>query len=73
MYKTSNYLFATYLQTKECGEINIQKVEKIRPGRAYFYFNITSDQAEEYKLKFHSSICLEFEELRKKTISLAFD
>jgi hypothetical protein len=73
MYKTSNYLFATYLQTEECGKIDIKKVEKIKPGRAYFYFDITSDQAEEYKLKFHKSICLEFEEKRKKTISLAFD
>jgi len=73
MYKTTNYLFATFLQTKACGELKIVKVEKLQPGRAVFHFDITNDEAEEYKLKFHKSCCLDFEKKRKDTISLAHD
>jgi len=72
MFYTVNYLFATYLQTKEAGSHKISKVEKLRPGKAKFYFEITPDQAEQLQFNFHQSICSEFESLRKQTINLAY-
>jgi len=71
-YVTVNYLFATYLQTSEAGSLKIQKVEKIRDGKAKFYFDITEKNAADLKLKWHNSVCSEFERLRKLTIDLAF-
>jgi len=73
VYYTVNYLLAAYLQTEECGNIEIAKTEKIKNGRAKFYFNITPEEAEKFKVQFHDSICYEFESKRKKTISLAYD
>ena len=73
MYKTTNYLFAAYLQTKEGGGRKINKVERIKPGRAIFFFDIDDEVAQGLKVKFHESVCYEFEETRKKTISLAYD
>ena len=72
MYYTVNYLFATYLQTQEGGGHKIVKVEKVKPGKARFHFNITFEHAEEVKLKFHRSCCSEFEKTRKSTIDLAY-
>lgn len=69
---TVNYLFATYLQTREGGSHRIEKVEKVRPGKAKFYFNISDDEAEAIQLRFHESVCSEFEQLRKKTIDLTY-
>ena len=69
MYNTANYLFATYLQINN---YTIKKVEKIRPGKANFYFEITEEEAEELKMKFHSSCCMQFERIRKNTIELAY-
>jgi hypothetical protein len=69
---TVNYLLATYLQTKEGGGHKIVKVEKIKPGKAKFFFNISSDEAERMQLKFHSSCCAEFEAIRKSTIDLGY-
>ena len=69
---TVNYLFATYLQTKEGGGRKIVKIEKIRPGKARFYFDITASEAEQIQVKFHNSSCSEFEALRKSTIDLAY-
>jgi len=71
-FHTVNYLFATYLQTKEGGSHRIAKVEKMRPGKAKFHFELTPSQAEDLQLKFHNSICAEFEQLRKTTIDLAY-
>lgn len=72
MWCTVNYLLAAYVQTGEAGGHKLVKVEKVRPGKAEFYFDITEEQAEEIKFKYHSSICSEFEAIRKKTISLAY-
>lgn len=72
MWFTVNYLLATYLQTKEGGNHKIERVEKVKPGKAKFFFNITSEEAEKAQLKFHSSSCAEFEAIRKSTIDLAY-
>lgn len=72
MYSTVNYLFATYLQTKEGGGHKITKVEKLRPGKAKFYFEIKPEDAENLQMRFHQSVCSEFESLRKATIDLAY-
>jgi hypothetical protein len=72
MYDTVNYLFAAYLQTREGGGHKIAKVEKIRPGKAKFYFDIQPAEAEALQLRFHNSICAEFEQMRKQTINLAY-
>jgi len=72
MHYTVNYLFAAYLQTQEGGGHKILKVEKVRPGKAKFYFKISSEQAEKIQLKFHNSIASEFERIRKLTIDLAY-
>jgi hypothetical protein len=69
---TVNYLLATFLQTREGGGYKIERVEKLKPGRARFYFNITSEEAEKRQLQFHSSSCAEFEAIRKNTIDLCF-
>ena len=69
MYNTANYLFAAYLQTQNFA---IKRVEKLRPGKANFYFDITEEKAEELKMKFHSSCCMNFERIRKNTIELAY-
>lgn len=73
MFNTTNYLFAAYLQTEEGGRHRIQKVERLRPGRAKFHFDIDKVEAEELNLKFRNSCCCEFESARKNTIGLAFD
>jgi len=72
MYQTVNYLLAAYLQTREGGGHKILKVEKVRPGKARFFFEITLEQAEKIQLQFHHSICSEFETKRKHTINLAY-
>jgi hypothetical protein len=72
MFATVNYLFAAYLQTKEGGGYKIAKIEKIRPGKAKFYFEISDAEAEERQLAFHKSSCSEFEAMRKATINLAY-
>lgn len=72
MFSTVNYLFATYLQTSEGGRHKIAKMEKIRPGKARFYFDVSPEKADEIQIKFHNSICSEFEQTRKATIDLAF-
>lgn len=72
MYATVNYLFAAYLQTTEAGGHKIVKVERIRKGKAKFFFDLTEERAEELKLKFHLSVCSEFERFRKLTIDLAY-
>jgi hypothetical protein len=72
MFFTVNYLLATYLQTKEGGGHKIARVEKLKPGKAKFFFNITSEEAEKMQLKFHDSCCAEFEATRKSTIDLAY-
>ncbi len=72
MWSTVNYLLATYLQTKEGGGHKIVKVEKIRPGKARFCFDIKPEDAEAAQMRFHSSSCSEFESLRKATIDLAY-
>jgi hypothetical protein len=72
MFKTVNYLFATYLQTAEAGGNKIKEVKKLRPGKAEFYFDIEDKDAKELQLKFHESSCSEFERLRKQTIDLAY-
>ena len=69
---TVNYLFATYLQTKEGGAAKIVKIEKIRPGKARFFFDMSHADAEQAQIKFHNSSCSEFESLRKSTIDLAY-
>ena len=73
MYRTSNYLFATYLQTSECGNKKIEKVEVTKPGRAFFSFNIEEGEVEKYKMQFNDSVCYEFENKRKQTIGLTYD
>lgn len=72
MWHTVNYLLAAYIQTSEGGAHKLVKVEKIRMGKAKFYFDLTEEQAELIQLKFHGSICSEFESLRKKTIDLCY-
>jgi len=72
MFYTVNYLFAAYLQTEDGGGHKIKKVEKVRIGKARFYFDITPEMGEELKMKFHNSCCMEFETIRKSTISLAY-
>lgn len=72
MYATVNYLLATYLQTKEGGGHKIKTVEKIRPGKARFHFEINAEEAEKIQMRFHESSCSEFESLRKQTIDLAY-
>ena len=72
MFNTVNYLFASYLQTKEAGGHKIVKIEKLRPGKARFYFEITPAEAERLQMSFHQSVCSEFEALRKATIDLAY-
>ncbi len=72
MYYTVNYLFAAFLQTKAGGGHRIQKVEKVRPGKAKFYFDLTKEEVDGWQLKFHNSCCMEFEATRKKTIDLAY-
>ena len=69
---TVNYLFAAYLQTKEAGGHKIAKVEKVKPGKAKFYFNISEDEAKKLQLNFHNSSCSEFEQIRKLTIDLCY-
>jgi hypothetical protein len=71
-YWTVNYLFATYLQTGEAGGNKIVKIEKLRPGKARFHFDITKEEAERLQLQFHNSVYVEFERLRKQTIDLAY-
>ena len=72
MYSTVNYLLATYMQTKEGGGHKIVKIEKIRPGKARFFFDVNPNDAESLQMRFHSSTCSEFESLRKQTIDLAY-
>ena len=72
MWFTVNYLFAAFLQTKEGGCNKIVKVEKVRPGKARFYFDLTPPQSEELQMKFHNSSCSEFERIRKDTIDLCY-
>ena len=72
MYYTVNYLLAAYYQTAEGGSNAIDHVEKINPGRAKFYFNITKEEAEKIKFKFHNSCCIRFEQIRQNTIDLAY-
>ena len=71
-YVTVNYLFASYLQTSEAGSHKIQRVEKIRAGKAKFFFNLTEEEASGLKLQWTNSICAEFERMRKLTIDLAY-
>jgi hypothetical protein len=72
LWFTVNYLLATYLQTREGGDHKVHHVEKIRPGKAKFFFEVTREQAEEIQLRFHNSVCSEFEAKRKVTIDLAY-
>jgi hypothetical protein len=72
MFSTVNYLFATYLQTKEGGGLKIAKIEKLRPGKARFFFDIKPEEAEILQMRFHQSVCSEFESIRKSTIDLAY-
>jgi len=72
VYYTVNYLFASYLQTVGGGSHKVARVEKIRPGKAKFYFDISLEKANEIQLRFHNSCCCEFEKVRKLTIDLAY-
>jgi hypothetical protein len=72
LFETVNYLFAAYLQTNEGGRHKVVKVEKLRPGKAKFFFELTPEQAEDLQFKFHQSICLEFEQKRRATMDLAY-
>lgn len=72
LYCTVNYLFAAYLQTKEAGEKRMIRFEKVRAGKAKFFFELSDKEAERLKLQFHHSICFEFERLRKATIDLSY-
>lgn len=72
MFFTVNYLFASYLQTREAGSHKIDRVEKVRPGKAKFYFDITDEDAVKLQLQYHNSICSEFEKFRRSTIDLAY-
>jgi hypothetical protein len=67
-----NYLFASYLQTKEAGSHKIDRVEKVRPGKAKFYFKLSEEEASKLQLQYHNSVCSEFEKVRKATIDLAY-
>jgi len=69
---TVNYLFAAYLQTKEAGSYRIKRVEKVRAGKAKFFFDLSDKKAEDLKLQWHHSACSEFERVRKYTIDLAY-
>ena len=71
-YHIVNYLFAAYLQTRDGGGHKILRVEKVRPGKAKFYFEISHEQAEKIQLQFHNRIASEFEQIRKQTIDLAY-
>ena len=71
-YVTVNYLFASYLQTSEAGSLKIQRVEKVRNGKAKFFFDISDEDAADLKLKWTNSVCSEFERVRKLTIDLAY-
>jgi hypothetical protein len=71
-YVTVNYLFAAYLQTSEAGNHKIVRVEKIKPGKAKFFFSITEDQVIELKFRFNESVCSEFERCRRHTIDLSY-
>jgi len=72
MFTTVNYLFAAYLQTKEAGAHKIAKIEKLRPGKARFYFEISKEESDRLQMQYHQSSCAEFEALRKNTIDLAY-
>lgn len=72
MYYTVNYLFAAYLQTKTGGEYAISRVEKVSVGKAKYFFDITSDEAEKRKFEFSQSDFLRFEQIRRSTIDLAY-
>jgi len=72
MFATVNYLFATYLQTKEAGGHKIVKIEKLRPGKARFFFELSQEESTRLQMQFHQSVCSEFEALRKATIDLAY-
>lgn len=72
MFQTVNYLFAAYLQTIDGGDHKIANVNKIKPGKAEFFFDISDEEAEGLKLKFHESCCIKFEQIRKNTIDLAY-
>jgi len=69
---TVNYLLATYLQTKEGGSHKISRIEKLKPGKAKFYFDLSQEAAEEIQLRYHNSSCAEFEQVRKLTIDLTY-
>lgn len=69
---TVNYLFASYLQTKEAGGHKISRIEKLKPGKARFYFSVTKEQAEVLQVQYHNSVCSEFESIRKATIDLCY-
>lgn len=71
-YYTVNYLFATYLQHPAGGSHRVTRVEKVRPGKARFYFDLDRKVAEELALQFHDSPLMQFETLRKHTIDLAY-
>ena len=72
MFETVNYLFAAFLQTKDGGSHRVVRVEKLRPGKAKFYFDITPAEAEELQFRFHQSAALEFENKRRATMDLAY-
>lgn len=72
LYWTVNYLFAAYLQTREAGGNKIARVEKIKPGKAKYFFDISPDLAEKHQLAYHQSVCSEFESIRKATIDLSY-
>jgi hypothetical protein len=72
VFETVNYLFAAYLQTQEGGSHQIKRVEKLRPGKAKFFFDISPEQIEALQLKFNQSVCLEFENKRRATMDLAY-
>jgi len=72
MIYTINYLLAAYLQTQEGGGNKIVRVEKVRPGKAKFFFNITPEEYEEIQLKFRYSAASEYEQVRKQTIDLCY-
>lgn len=71
-YWTVNYLFAAYLQHPTGGGHKVVRVEKVRPGKARFYFDLDRTVADALFLKFHDSDLLAFETIRKRTIDLAY-
>ncbi len=71
-FNTVNYLFAAYLQTKEAGSHRIVRIEKIKPGKAKFYFNISKEDADKLQVQWQYSACSEFESIRKLTIDLCY-